>query len=296
MRVGYCCINETLKIGIKTITLKKFKTLSQQDQYNVLKDLTRENFDNLLKVIRWNVDNGIGMFRVSSDIVPLATIPNITYKFHEDEYIIKICSTINELCTKYDIRLTIHPSQFVVLNSYKSEVVDNSIKELDHHEKICKLLNIKTINLHVGGVYGDKTSAMNNFISNFNNKLPANLKRLVALENDDKSYNVEETLFLCEKCEVPMILDLHHDRILQSPNNIESYIERISKTWGFNTPLAHISTSADESKLSRKHHDFITIDDYNNFSNILLNKFDIEFECKKKELGILNLRNVIKNI
>ena len=65
------------------------------------------------------------------------------------------------------------------------------------------------INIHIGGAYGDKNKSLNRFHQNLK-RLPNEIKKHMTLENDDKTYNVQETLITCEKENIPMILDYHH--------------------------------------------------------------------------------------
>jgi len=289
-RLGYACLNTELE-GFKTITLKKYKTLSSEQQFEVLQLKTRQNFNNLYKIIKWNVKNNIKLYRVSSNLCPLYTHELCKYNFLNDNCIINLCEKIKCLALENNIRLTIHPSQYVVVNSVKDEVFKNAIKELQYHYELMQLLNIDTLCLHVGGKVNGIQEGQKRFIDNFY-KLPKHLQNIICLENDDKSFNVKNTLEICEQLNIPMIIDLHHDRCLPSNNNFKYYLDRIIKTWEDKIPKCHLS-SGKESDTDRKHAELICEKDFVYFYNIMNNKFDMMFECKNKEQSVLNFMSYI---
>jgi UV DNA damage endonuclease len=150
------------------------------------------------------------------------------------------------------------------------------------------MLGNKTLILHVGGVYENKAKAIDNFIHNFN-LLPNDLQSKIVLENDDKSYNVDEVLGICKTIGIPMCLDYHHDRCLPSKKHITDSINRIKATWKGAVPKLHLSTGRYSTK-DRKHADYVDILDFDQVCAITSGKFDIMLEAKAKDLAVLSLR------
>lgn len=295
MRIGYCCINETLgaKGKFRKATAFHLNKKNENERYDIIKNRTRENFGNLLEIIKWNIDNNIDLYRVSSDLCVLYGHEINKYDYKQDEYVLDICSQIRKLVKDSNMRLTIHPSQFTVLNSTKKNVIDNSIKYLEYQKDLMDLLNIEVMCIHVGGKQGGVEEGKQRFIDTYNNLLNDSLKSVICLENDDKSYNTEDTLDLCEKLNIPMIFDWHHDRVLKSSKDNSEYMDRIIDTWGDRVPLAHLSSSADESKLIASHHEYIDLTDYFLFCRDTKEKFDVEFECKKKDLAVNKIKEYL---
>ena len=88
----------------------------------------------------------------------------------------------------------------------------NAVKDMEYHFRMLQAMNALDtglINIHIGGAYGDKNNTLNRFHQNLK-KLPKEIKKHMTLENDDKTYNVQETLITCEKENIPMVLDYHH--------------------------------------------------------------------------------------
>ncbi|MGL5917642.1 MAG: hypothetical protein ACRCYM_00125, partial [Cetobacterium sp.] len=102
-------------------------------------------------------------------------------------------------------------------------------------------------------------------------------------------YKVDEVLELCQKIEIPFVLDVHHARVTKSENYD---IEEIKKTWKTRKPLAHIS-SGRESEDDKSHADYISEGDVRKFRT-LFDEFDVEVEAKKKELALDRLEKSLQ--
>jgi len=285
--LGYACINMTLgkKGSFKTTTATSASKLSEQDRFNKIQQLTRQNFDTLYDIMKFNIDNNIHLYRVSSDMCPLNTHEICNYDFTQDAVVLSMASKIKEMAIDNNIRLSIHPSQFLVLSSDKEHVVRNSIIDLEYHYKLMQLLGIEICCIHVGGKTGGIELAKQRFINTFN-ALPQHLKDIIHLENDDKSFNVSDTLDICEEINIPMILDFHHDRCLPSRDSVEYCINRICATWKGRTPKAHLS-SGKTSVTDRSHADYIQKEDYDYVNSIWCG--DLMLECKQKDLALFRL-------
>jgi len=295
IHLGYVSISKTIDITCsKTITYTEF---NKNKDYNKLNNIIIENLTNLEKIINYNIKNNIHFYRLTSKLIPLATIDEI--KFDYINQYKKYYQRIWKKIKKYNIRIDVHPDQFCVLNSTKKEIVTNSIKILNYHYNILKALNIekKIIILHIGSSVLGKDNSIKRFINNFN-KLPNYLKKCIAIENDDKIYNIEDCLELCEKLNIPMVLDYHHHICNNNNLNIDNYLQRIFNTWKNNIPKIHFSSPKNNTKKEfRSHHDFINIQDFILFLEKIspLNKdIDIMLECKAKDEALFKLVRQLK--
>lgn len=294
IRLGYVSISKTLDITCsKTITYTEFK---KNNDYNKLDNIIIDNLKNLEKIIDYNIKNNIHFYRLTSKLIPLSTIKEINFDYTKkyETYYKKISNKIK----KHHIRIDTHPDQFCVLNSTKKEIVESSIKILKYHYNILKNLNIKNkiIILHVGSSVFGKENSIKRFINNFN-KLPSYLKKCIAIENDDKIYNILDCLTLCEKLNIPMVLDYHHHICNNNNLDIDNYLERIFNTWK-EIPKIHFSSPKNKTKKDfRSHHDYINISDFITFLN-KLKKFntnaDIMLECKAKDEALFKLVRLLK--
>ena len=160
-------------------------------------------------------------------------------------------------------------------------------------------LDTGLINIHIGGAYGDKNKSLNRFHQNLK-KLPKEIKKHMTLENDDKTYNIEETLITCEKENIPMVLDYHHYMANNGERDLPLYLQRIFKTWNNfnNVPKVHIS-SPKSDQTYRSHADFVSLDfvlPFLKMAKELNQDFDIMIEAKQKNLAMQRLVEEIASI
>src|SRR5690606_14083198 len=155
------------------------------------------------------------------------------------------------------------------------------------------------INIHIGGAYGDKKKTLTRFHQNLK-QLPIQIKNVMTLENDDKTYNVSETLITCERERIPMLLDYHHHMANPTESDLADYLPRIFATWNdFHLiPKLHISSPKSE-KAYRSHADHVSLEFILPFLKLakeLNQDFDIMIEAKQKNLAMHRLVEEISRI
>lgn len=288
---GYCCINLSLadkKISANRGMIKK--TFSEKGK-NYAGDLAYLNLCDLLKIIKWNVNTNIMVYRMSSDIFPWMSEYEITglYNFPQIQ---KKLTEIGEFIIKSGIRVSMHPGQFDVLCSPTPAIVTKTIKDLNQHAEIMDLIGLPSthqfpINIHIGGTYGDKESAAHRFCENFE-KLSASAKKRLVVENDDKAtqYSVFDLYSLVyQNIGTPITFDYHHHRFNTGNLTENEAFNLAYSTWDC-TPLYHYSsckkTFEDSAVIARAHADYVyeKIKTYNQY-------IDIEIEAKAKDLAVL---------
>lgn len=262
-------------------------------------ELSLLNSRDLCEIVKWNVENGINFFRISSDIFPWASEYNI-----EDLPQYQRIKTVLSSCGNYardnGVRLTSHPGPFNVLVSPREHVVQNTITDLTNHGKVFDLLGLdrtpyNKINIHCNGVYGDKQSAMDRFCKNFE-LLPESVQTRLTVENDDKAtmYSVKDLMYIHERIGIPIVFDYHHHKFCTGDMTEQEALELAISTWPKGiTPVVHYSESkalheSNDKLKPQAHSDYI-----NNLPNTYGNKVDIMVESKAKELSILPHINLI---
>jgi UV DNA damage endonuclease len=286
MNLGYACIN--MSLGKKVTTNRTMiKRTFLEKGLDYVSDCVIQNVADLERIIEWNEQNGIKMYRMSSDMMPWAT----EYQFeqlkdwNEIAIILKRCG---DKATQYGQRLSFHPGPFNVLVSPKEAVVQNTINDLEVHGRLMDALGLsKTpynkINIHCNGVYGDKQSAMNRFIDNF--KLLSNsVKSRLTIENDDKAsmYSVKDLMYIHNAIKLPIVFDYHHHTFNTGNLSEQDALELAMSTWPKGiTPAVHYSESKMGSK-PQAHSDFVE-----RIPETYGNIVDIMVEAKQKDLAIL---------
>ncbi|PJZ18634.1 UV damage repair endonuclease UvsE [Bacillus cereus] len=286
---GYACINTEINSRYRTTRLDAMRKYGMQR----IKDYTLDNIQTCLHSLRWNYENGINMYRIGSQLVPFGSHPEMTWQFYTDKDVLELAERVADFKYKHNMRLSMHPGQTTVINSPRLQVVENSIRELEYSAQALSILGGDDMILHVGGAYGDKLSAMNRWSEVYNDRLSPLIRKYLRLENDDKVFNLEDVLYVNSLCGVPVCMDIHHDRCNPSSVPAEQLFNSVYKTWNSTGihPKVHIS-SGKEHENDRRHHDYISSDDYKRLVSIIGNKrVDIMFECKMKEQGIIKLQN-----
>lgn len=289
MNIGYACINMTLGEQTPRITTNRSmvkKTFTQKG-ISYASELALQNSRDLFEIIKWNVANGIKLFRISSDMLPWASEYNVEDMpdFTKISNILKGCGTYAK---DNGLRLTSHPGPFNVLVSPNPKVVENTIKDLELHGKLFDLLGLELspynkINIHCNGVYGDKFAAMDRFCENFKRLSPSVQKRLT-VENDDKAsmYSVDDLVYIHNRIGIPIVFDYHHHQFCTGGLTEEEALVKAISTWPKGiTPVVHYSESKEGAK-PQAHSDYI-----NSLPNTYKLNVDIMVEAKAKELAIL---------
>ena len=295
IRIGYLGMPHTLCEKVHTMTHQKYQKLGNKQEIE-LEKIILENLKTFEKVIDYNYQNKVFFYRMTHNLFPLATIENITYNYSKFKDIgIKIGNKIK----KYNLRVDAHPDHYLVLNTEKDKVLENSIRILTNHLEIFNLLGIDgKVILHIGSIQPTKEEAIKRFAKNFLNLKPE-IQKMILLENDDKTYTVTDTLKLCQSLNIPMVLDYHHFKCNHLKNeNIKSLLPQIFATWKDCNlkPKIHMSSSKSQ-KEKRAHHFYI---DYHSFlKSIELLKplqqdVDIMLESKGKDEALFKLLRQLK--
>jgi len=297
VRLGYVALSKALDNVTTSSTITYTNYINKNYNTSKLLETTKNNLDSLYEIIKYNVKNNFHFYRLTSKLVPLATHDKVDFDYITpllDEY-----KKIGKLINDNNIRVDTHPDQYAVLNSMDSKIVKNTVEILEYHYKIMDAIGIKDkiIILHVGSSACGKKASITRFINNFN-KLPDHIKKCIAVENDDKVYNIKDVLELCHKINVPMVLDYHHFICNNEKEDINDYLKEIIDTWCEKLPKMHFSSPKSKLKKEfRSHSDYINKECFIKFINILKKQdkdIDIMLEAKAKDDAVSRLVRCLK--
>ncbi|WP_461206585.1 UV DNA damage repair endonuclease UvsE [Clostridium sp. DL1XJH146] len=286
--IGYACI--PLAVPYKTTRKFLLKNFTEENFYNA----ANLNLIDLLRILEYNKNNNINFFRISSDIIPFAghSINDIKWeKCFENNF-----SQIGTYIKENNLRVSMHPGQYSVINSPNENVVQNSIKDIDYHSNFLDLLQLDythKIVIHIGGVYGNKTEAIERFEKNYQ-KLSFSSKNRVIIENDDKSYTLQDVLKISNSLNIPVVFDnLHHKCNPSLDWSYKKIFEGVSTTWNLKDGKMKTHYSqADPLKNGRSHSKTIMLKEFlDYYSEIKGFDTDIMLEVKDKNISALKCIN-----
>ena len=280
----------------------------------------RQSIEYVTEIFHYLHKMDIHMYRMSSDFVPYLTHPDMP-QFHDQlEEAEEELAALGELAKKYDIRLSLHPSQYILLNALDEEVATKRIRDVNAEAKLLDKLGCGpegVVVTHVGGVYGDREGSKARFIRRYLD-LPDATKQRLVLENDDVSFSSSEVLGISAQTGCPIVFDnLHHFCFNPEALPMAEALQRALATWPENvTPKIHYSSPSTDFEITvekekgatgrertvtklhsprlKAHADFINPLEFVLFWQAVgadsLRDFDVMLEAKGKDVALLRLR------
>lgn len=257
---------------------------------------------------------GITMYRLSSDLAPYLTHPDLPQFRHQvSECADELCE-LGRIAREQGLRLSFHPSQYIILNSTNEKLTAQSIHDIESQAEILDRMELgpeAVVVIHVGGVYGDRVAARERWARTYQ-RLPEPARRRLVLEHDDVSFSADDVLEVHRLCGVPLIFDHQHFWCL-NPERLElrPTVEAFLRTWpeGVRPKLHYSSPRTEMRELKRKdpatkrlkkvlqppvltgHADYVNPFEFAMAMRTLHGlEFDVMLEAKAKELALLRLR------
>lgn len=293
INIGYACLAVAVPgSGMKNCTLKN----ATPDH---LLRLIGENLEALDRLITYNARNGIRLFRISSDLVPFGSslAADLPWREHYREKL----SAIGKKIRDAGMRVSMHPGQYTVLNSPDEGVVERSRADLAYHAAVLDALGTgpdSKIILHLGGVYGDKSLAIQRFLERYRALDPAIRRRLV-IENDDRLFNIEDIRAAAGQGRIPIVYDNLHNGVNPARPGVSDsdWITRCAVSWanGDGPQKIHYSQQNPGKRIGA-HSDSIATDEFLDFyASVAHLDLDIMLEVKDKNLSALKCLNLTQD-
>ena len=312
MRIG-CAVKILGEGGLKECDARRHQN-NPHLKYSV--EMLHQIFEYLNK-------NDIRMYRMSSDLAPYLTHPDFPQFHNQLEEAQAELAELGKKAREYDLRLSLHPSQYIVLNAQDEEIAQKSIADLNAQAQILEMMGLDdnaVVITHVGGAYGDKAAGIERFARRYA-LLPEVTRRRLIVENDDVTYSAADALRVHDLCGIKVVFDnLHHfcnnpiitDEQGEHRLSMREALTRAFATWPEHlTPKVHYSSPRTESQeAARKNgktgkmenyqtapHDRLHSDYVNPMEFLYyleksqgLRPFDVMVEAKAKDLAVLKLR------
>lgn len=274
-------------------------------------DLMKQNIEATRLLVNrvGELDHGLRMVRLSSDILPVYTEPTWRYFWQTPDvknYLERHFKLVGEAARKHNVRISFHPGQFTVLASDNPEIVERSIEEFEYHVDMARYMGYGSkfqdmkINVHIAGRQGPAG------IREAYKRLSPEARNTITIENEENAHGLDTCLELADL--LPIVLDIHHHWCREGEyiQPIDDRVQRVLDSWRGVRPTMHYSYSRDEhlpaqvnglpqmnillesghkKQKLRAHSDFYPNPEANAWALSFLDNFDIMCEAKAKNLA-----------
>ena len=286
--LGY--VGQNLSLGRTTGRTLRLANLANEER---LVEVIEANLVDLEAILAWNVAHDIRAFRISSSLIPFASHP--TFRLDWRERFAEPLERIAAFAAAHEVRLSMHPGQYTVLNAEKPTVVEAAVAELEYSAQVLDAVAgaLGTMTLHVGGAYGDPEAAKARAVDASRRLSDGALARLT-FEHDDTTFDLDDALAVAGAVGVPVIFDIHHHRCLHRRagwrDDLAALLERVVASWGDRAPKVHVSSA--RAPGAKAHADFVEDVDLDLALAVLAEvggdrPVDVMLEAKAKEEAVL---------
>ena len=237
---------------------------------------------------------GVRVYRLGGSTIPYGThpaLPQLDHRRQLDECADALAA-LGDKARRLGLRLSTHPGQYTVLNSPDKEIAAKAALDLEQDAALLDALGQGTeavVVVHVGGVYGDRASALDRWAGAYE-RLSDAARRRVVLEHDERCFSLADVLGLHDRTGVRVVYDLHHDRCKPSDATAADALA----TWNGVRPKVHLSSARLDGTRLEPHADYVAPWDLAQLLASVTRPVDVVLEAKAKDLAVLALRRALE--
>lgn len=275
----------------------------------------RHSLDMLHGVLDYCDRHDIRFYRFAASIAPYATHPDLPQFHHQVEECAEDLAAFGARARELGIRLTTHPSQYIVLNSENPVTQEGAVRDVELQALLLDAMGTGEDGvciLHIGGAAGGREAALERFERGFARLSDRGRARLI-VENDDRTFSLTDALEIHRRTGVRVVWDIHHHHVVDPDRIPDAEALRLGlDTWpGEQTPKIHWSTPKTAMEERRKkvgrrverswvlpelraHADMVDPIAFEHFLRETAagtRDFDVMLEAKAKDLALLRLRD-----
>lgn len=288
IRWGYPCENLTLRASTNhTLQLRNAVEARLSEKF-------AQNLNDLWRMLQWNVAHGIALFRIGQHLVPFASHPQCPYDWYAAHA--EALREVGRFARQHGLRLSMHPGQYVNAGSPHAEVVERSLAELRYSAAVLEALGLpdSVLVIHLGGVYEGRAATAQRFVQHLRGE--TEILRWLALEHDERLWNLQQVLPVAEQLGVPVIVDNLHHQLNPGDLSLRRAVHLAIETWQGKRPKLHLS-SQDSGKRPGAHAGRISEQDLQEFMEAIAGHgVDVMVEAKDKELAVLPLLEAVGSL
>lgn len=293
------CLSEKRCSPAGNITVKSVQGLDEEAVRLRIISTASRNIENTIRIMHFLRGNDLSLYRMSANLVPLATHPMTDgFEWWEEPTLASLLSQLGDLIQRQEVRISSHLPQVCVLSTPKDEVFQWLQRYGEYHRRLYTAMGLDErakIVLHVGGSYNDPEGALRRAEKNFA-RLDPWLQRRLVLENDDKSFSARHVLSLTRRLGIPMVFDYHHHVVHnhgETPSELADILGQAFASWTDRPPKVHMS-SPRSAEQPRAHADYVdwqfALPFFELVQRLGPERLDVMVEAKQKDLAALDLR------
>ncbi len=267
------------------------------------------SLERLRRILDYLARMQIGMYRVSSALVPYGTHPDLPEFHRQLEECAAQLADLGSYANQLGVRLSSHPGQYVVLNSASERVREAAARDVELQARLFDAMGLgpdAVVVLHIGSGEGGHEAGKVRFLRAVE-RLSERARARLVIENDDRTYSLADVLRIAERSGLRVVWDvLHHH--CNDPDGLSDReaLQLALGTWpAEQTPKIHYSsprTAVEERSAKggrslvlpqlRAHADMVDPVAFEWFLRWPARglSFDIMLEAKAKDAALLRLR------
>lgn len=280
------CLSSEGSCSYRSITRTQFLKLSRREQADKLHELYWDNTQRLQWTLGYCDRRQIRLYRATSGLYPMSDEPMGRRVL---ESLPAVLSAVSRRAARLNIRMLLHPDQFVVLNSENVQTAETSRRILEKHALWFDLFGLEQSPWNAINIHGGKAGRADELLRAVE-QLPTSVRSRLTFENDEYSYSAAAILDVCRRTRCPMVFDCHHHVIKEGlasydDPSVAYFTQAARETWPDPSwQVCHIS-NGEAAFLDRYHSPFITMAPAA-FTDVPW----LEVEARGKEQAILRLR------
>jgi UV DNA damage endonuclease len=286
--------------GLKTADIRRWQSKPHLSRSLELLDVAFDYLDAI----------DVRVFRLSSSTVPYGTHPDLP-RFEYRRQLAECAPGLERLGEKaraLGLRLSTHPGQYTVLGAPDEGLAHRARLDVEQDTALLDALAAgpeSAVVVHVGGAYGDREASLDRWARSFE-RLSEQARRRLAVEHDERLFDVADVLRLHERTGVRVVFDLHHHRCNPGWDGPAEPLAAALDTWPAGIrPKAHVSSPRTELRevnglprppLVEQHADFLSPWDLLALLDAADRPLDVMVEAKAKDLAVLWLRRTLERV